>query len=360
MERLYEVSRRILLLTSAGEIESLITQLLREVFELEIVQIFDAQTERTEQCGGDSTELDERAHGAYALNIDGYDPDTRSWRCVLRAGERPIGGLLLGGTEMTSLAATAVASLTAIALEHVRALQRESHAQAERETEQLRTAVLDALAHQIKTPLTIARTASSGLLALGGLTELQTDMVAAIDEQARSLDQIASHLLSAAMLDSAEFKPSVAPLLLTSAVADVIEKLECPSERFRFHVTAAAPEAPVLADRELIRTSLAQLVDNAVKYSDPESRIDVCVAESAENVILTVRTKGIVLPPEERQRVFERFYRAPATRRLPAGTGLGLSIVKKIVRAHQGHVWADGESGYGTSFSISLPAYRES
>ena len=118
--------------------------------------------------------------------MDAFDPETRSWYCVLRLGTRPVGGLALIGTEMTPLGATALASLSGIALERVRALQRESRAQAARQTEQLRTAVLDALAHQFKTPLTVARTASSGLLALGGLSELQTDLVNIIDRQARS------------------------------------------------------------------------------------------------------------------------------------------------------------------------------
>jgi signal transduction histidine kinase len=72
-------------------------------------------------------------------------------------------------------------------------------------------------------------------------------------------------------------------------------------------------------------------------------------------VVLTVRNKGLVVAANDRERIFERFYRAQDTQHLPAGTGLGLSIVKKIVEAHQGSVWAEGEPGYGTSFSISLP-----
>jgi signal transduction histidine kinase len=76
-------------------------------------------------------------------------------------------------------------------------------------------------------------------------------------------------------------------------------------------------------------------------------------------VVLTVRNKGIVIAPQDRERLFERFYRAPQTQHVPAGTGLGLSIVKKIVASHQGSVWAEGVAGYGTSFSISLPAQEQ-
>jgi two-component system sensor histidine kinase KdpD len=256
---------------------------------------------------------------------------------------------------MTKLAATALASLTGIALERVRVLQEEYRAQAARQTEQLRTSVLDALAHQFKTPLTVARTASSGLLAVGGLSELQMELVTTFDQQARKLDDVASRLLSAAALDSTDFKPRRQSLLFSHRVRAAIEQLDSKTDRERFHVAVPGGEVPIFADPELILTSVTQLVDNALKYSEPGSPIHVRLAIKGGAVVLTVRNKGLVITPADRERVFERFYRSPQTQHLPAGTGLGLSIVKKIVEAHQGKVWAEGEGRYGTSFSISLP-----
>src|SRR6202012_3453769 len=110
------------------------------------------------------------------------------WYCVLSIGLRPVGGVALAGVGISESAGTALASLSAMALERARFLRKEFHAQADRQTEQLRASVLDALAHQFKTPLAVARTASSGLLALGGLSTLQTEFVAVIDRQARKLD----------------------------------------------------------------------------------------------------------------------------------------------------------------------------
>jgi two-component system sensor histidine kinase KdpD len=257
---------------------------------------------------------------------------------------------------MTMLAATALASLTAFALERVRTLERESRAQAARQTEQLRTAVLDALAHQFKTPLTIARTASSGLLALGDLSELQSDLITTIDEQASKLDHLASRLLRAAMLDSAEINPQREPLRLSELMDAAIERLDAGSDRDRFEVSVPDQEVPIFADRELMLTSVTQLLDNAIKYSEPESEIQVTFRPGETDVVMTVRSKGLVVAPSDRERIFERFYRACETQHLPAGTGLGLSIVRQIVEAHHGNVWADGEPGYGTSFSMSLPA----
>jgi two-component system sensor histidine kinase KdpD len=356
IERLYETSRRILLLDNRGEPGDLITSLIRAMFDLKAVRLFDALSGTTYQSGEMPAGVEQHTRDAYFLAADSFDSQTGAWYCVLRLGTRAVGGLALQDTRMTKLAATALASLVAVALERVRVLRKEALAEAASQTEQLRAAVLDALAHQFKTPLTIARTASSGLLAVGGLSELQTELVTVIDEQARAMDHLASRLLSAAMLDSTEFKPRLEPLLFSSLVRAAIERLDQETDRNRFRVFAPHPEAPILADRKLILTSITQLVNNAIKYSEPGSPIEIGCTVNETAVVLTVRNKGLVIAQQDRQRVFERFYRAPETQHLPAGTGLGLSIVKKIVASHHGSVWAEGEAGYGTTFSISLPA----
>ena len=356
MERLYETSRRILLLDSGREPGQPIASLIREIFDLKAVHLFDAGSSTTFQSGEDLPGVQQLTRDAYLMSADTYNTGTRSWYCALRLGTRTVGGLTLTGTEMPKLAATALASLCGIALERVRSRQKEVRAQAARQTEQLRTAVLDAMAHQFKTPLTVARTASSGLLAVGGLSELQADLVSVIDQQVSKLDHLASRLLRSAELDSTGFKIQRRPLFFSRMTGAAIQTLDQAADRNRFHVSVPDEEPTVFADRELIVTSVAQLVDNAVKYSEPGSPIDVQFAIKDTHVVLTVRNKGLVLAANDRERIFERFYRAPDTQHMPAGTGLGLSIVKKIVEAHQGSVWAESEPGYGTSFSISLPA----
>jgi two-component system sensor histidine kinase KdpD len=225
----------------------------------------------------------------------------------------------------------------------------------------LRTAVLDALAHKFKTPLTVIRTASSGLPAAGELSELQRELVSLIDQEASKLNDLASRLLGAPKLESTEFAPQPEPLLLSRLMKAAIQELEQQADRDRFEVSAPAQEPPVFADRELILTAVAQLIDNAIKYSVPGSPIDVEFLVKETAVILSVRSKGLVVSPADRERIFERFYRAPGAQNCAVGTGLGLSIVKTIAADHQGHVWAEGEPDYGTKFSLSLPrvgAYR--
>src|SRR5258708_15702785 len=151
---------------------------------------------------------------------------------------------------MGAVTATALASLAAIALERARTIEKQSHAEAARQAEQLRTAVLDALAHKFKTPLTVIRTASSGLAA-GELSELQTELVSLIDQEARKLNDLASRLLGTPNLDSTEFAPQPEPLLLSRLMKAAIQELEQEADRDRFQVSTLAHEPPVFADREL-------------------------------------------------------------------------------------------------------------
>jgi two-component system sensor histidine kinase KdpD len=236
----------------------------------------------------------------------------------------------------------------------VRSFEREYRAEAARQSEQLRAAVLDALGHQFKTPVTTIWAASSGLLAAGGLSEVQTELLTVIDEQAKTLNDLASRLLGTAKLDSTSFEPHRRLLLLSKEVKAVIQALAEP-HRDRFRIAAATGEIPVMADHRLILVALTQLVDNAIKYSVPESPIEIWFGVTEAEASVTVRDYGLVIKPDDRERIFERFYRGIATDQGPAGTGLGLAIVKRIVEAHHGRVWFEGKLE-GTEFSIALPA----
>ena len=353
--RLYQTARRILLLNCSGDPGNPVTELICDTFELQGVAMFDGLSGSLYESGRLPPGACQRTRDTYLLDSDAFASDEKSWFGVLRLGVRPVGALTLCGTTMSQLTASALASLCAIALERARTLEKQNHAEAARQAEQLRTAVLDALAHKFKTPLTVIRTASSGLPAAGELSELQTELVSLIDQEAKKLNDLSSLLLGAPNVDSTEFAPQPEPLLLSRLVRAAIQELEQPADRERFQVSAPSLEAPIFADRELILTALAQLLDNALKYSTPASSIEIEIDLRDGAVVVTMRTKGLVVAAADRERIFERFYRAPGAQHCSAGTGLGLSIVKTIATDHQGHVWADGEPDYGTRFSLSLP-----
>ena len=353
-ERLYETARRILLSDSVnpgGEVAALI----HETFGLRGVALFDALSAAVHESGDCGPETVRRAQDAYAVDADVFNSEEMSWYCVLRLGAQASGAMALCGTEMKALTASALASLAAIALERARMLEKQCEGEAARQAEQLRTAVLDALAHKFKTPLTVIRTASSGLPAAGELSGLQRELVSLIDQEAKKLNDLATRLVGAPKLDSSEFQPQPEPLLFSRLIKASIMELESEADRERFHFLTPASEVPVFADRELVLTALAQLVDNALKYSTPHSPIEISIGMKRTAVVLKMRTQGLVVSAAERERIFDRFYRTSAAQDCSAGTGLGLSIVRTIAADHQGHVWAEGEPGYGTALSFSLP-----
>jgi len=355
-EQLYQTSRRILLLNSRGDSGQSLVSLIRDLYDLRAVVLFDAISTDVYESGDPPEGTALRTRDAYILNSNQFEPEERRWLCVLRLGMQPVGGLSLCGADMSELAATALASLAAIAIERARSLEMQYQAEAARRAEQSRTAVLDALAHQFKTPLTIIRTANSGLAVAGELSEMQTALVSVVDQEAQKLNDLASRLVGAPALESSEFQPQPEPLLISRLMKAAIQELERPEDRDRFQVVAPAHEPAVFADRELILTALTQLIDNALKYSLPMSPIDVGLRLKETSVVLTIRSKGLEVAAADRERIFDRFYRAPGAQCFAGGTGLGLSIVKTIATDHRGSVWAEGEAGYGTVFALSLPA----
>jgi two-component system sensor histidine kinase KdpD len=113
--------------------------------------------------------------------------------------------------------------------------------------------------------------------------------------------------------------------------------------------------APLQGDPELLKMILTQYLDNAAKYSAAETSININVRESRSELLLSVRNRGSLIQMQDRERVFERFYRSPDAKMHAPGTGLGLSIVKKAAEAHHGHVWVVSAEDEGTTFFLSMP-----
>jgi two-component system sensor histidine kinase KdpD len=359
-ERLYETARQVLLLDKTHKPGDFITSSILQVFQVRSVVLFDAVSAETYASGEASAQLEERARAAYYLDSDRFDPVTGTWFVTLRLGGKPFGSLALSDARMTPTVATALASLSAIVLERSRSIEREYRAEAARQAESLRSSVLDALAHDIKTPLTIIRTASSGLLAAGGLSGDKTELVGLIDEQSTRLNELASHLLTAARLETTEFQPQQEPLLFSSLLKAACSDFDPSNDRERFHLIQAFDEVPVFGDRKLIKRALAQLLDNALKYSVPGSPIELAVTVGDTEVIAEVRNEGPPIAPADRRRIFERFYRTAEAQFGAPGTGLGLSIVKKVADAHAGRVWVESaDDGEKTAFFFALPKGQE-
>jgi two-component system sensor histidine kinase KdpD len=327
---------------------------------LESVALFDAGTDLTSEAGLPSPALDEMAHDCLARDADRDLASSHLWCRVLRVGKRSIGGLGLSGRELNPLLVDSIASVAAVALERSRALEKETRAEAARQSDQLRTAVLDALAHAFKTPLTAIRAASSGLLEASTLDPRETELISLIDEQSAHLNELATRLLRTARLDGADMQVRGERRRAADLIEEVLARF--PQDLYGHPLIETIPgfnnpgdEPVVCGSCDLIVTALTQLIDNAIKYSDAGSPIRFAAAARRNETIFAVHNMGPAIQPEDRERIFDRFYRSPGTENRAAGTGLGLSITRKVAEAHHGRVWVSSGEREGTTFFLALP-----
>ena len=302
-------------------------------------------------------DLEELARSAYFQDAAGRRPTRARQAHVLRLGSKPVGAHRAPWPRTwTASRSCALASLAAIALERARSFEKESRAEAARQTEQLRTAVLDALAHAFKTPLTAILTASSGLLEAGRLSADDAELAALIDEQAEHLNRLTTELLQMARIDAAEVRLRRERVSVLTLIEDVLERYR---EQLRGRRVESVRKRrgtwrSMATARCWGRRSSSSSITPS-RYSTPGSPIIVTAEESLGEVIIAVHNDGPPIRPADRERIFERFYRAEESRHRAPGTGLGLSIVKKAAEAHGGRTWVVSDERTGTTFFFALP-----
>jgi two-component system, OmpR family, sensor histidine kinase KdpD len=354
LQKLYEMSQHILLLDRQRPTDQQLVTLIRSTLQVKGVALWNAYD--LHLCRAGTCDVtDDEVRSTYFTDSGGDDSTTASSRRVLRLGTRPIGALVICGHSLDVTSMNATASLTAVAIERARSFSAESSAEAARQSEQLRCAVLDGLAHAFKTPLTTIRSSSSGLLEMGTLSGTERKLVTLIDQHAGHLNELTTRLLRTAKLDNADLKVRRERIDLPQLLEDSIE---ASSQEFGAHLQYIRPAmqpSTVWADRQLLKMALFQLFDNAAKYGRPGSPITIDVQEEPAETIIRVRNEGSFIPPEERERIFNRFYRSPGSDRKASGTGIGLSVVKRVTEAHHGRVWVDSDRQGGTTFFLTLP-----
>ncbi|MDR3719682.1 MAG: DUF4118 domain-containing protein [Bryobacteraceae bacterium] len=354
LEKLYELSRRILFLDRRQRTGTQIVSLIQELFQTESVAIFDAALARVDAAGPRAVDVEQLARRAYFQDCTLEGADAHTWAHVLRLGSKPAGAIAFSGPQVDLLTIEPIASLAAIALERARSFENESRADAARQAEQLRTAVLDALAHAFKTPLTAILTASSGLLEAGRLCADDAELAALIDEQGEHLNCLTTELLQMARIDAAEVRLRRERISVLLLIEDVIARYREQLGGRRVDISGAPSQLEVYGDRAILKSALEQFVDNACRYSTPGSPISVRAEESLGEIVIAIHNEGPPIRSADRERIFERFFRAEESRHRAPGTGLGLSIAKKAAQAHDGRTWVVSEEHSGTTFFLAL------
>ncbi|MGA2167793.1 MAG: ATP-binding protein [Terracidiphilus sp.] len=354
MEQLYELSRNSILLDLRQPPGPQLVVLIQRIFNVRAVALFDVSLGREDRAGDWNEGEEHLAKQCYLRGSAKDDPLTRTSERILVAGPGPVGALVVRG-KLSPLVVDALASLAAIAIDRHQSFEKEDRAETASKGEQLRAAVMDALAHEFKTPLTAVQTASSGLLELGGLSDSQRDLVTLIDNEAVRMNELCTRLLLTAKLEADKVDLQTDEVNVQELVLEVLAGRPAERDRNRMQVAVDDPALTVRVDRGLLAMILAQYIDNARKYSTPDTPIEIAARMSHSEVLISVHNFGPTIRIEDRERIFDRFYRSPEMKDSIPGTGVGLSVVRKAAEAHHGHVWVISDDKEGTTFFLSLP-----
>jgi two-component system sensor histidine kinase KdpD len=357
IERLYTFSRALLLIEPGDDFPKHLTVKLSEIFNLEAVVLFDRRAGEFFRAGPSDFEgLDDQLRDA-ALNGTAFsDTDHNRRITAVRLGSEPIASLALQGSRMEDSVLQGVGNLVAIGLERARAQELSQQIEAARQSEQLRTTLIDAMAHELKTPLTSIRAATSSLLSSPDQPpETRSELLHVADEEAEHLTTLIDDAIELARLDTANIDVQLERSDVGAVVRDVVDSLRKEADPRVVSVRCEQEHNPALIDRRLMKVAIKQLVENAIKYSPPGTPIRIAVRNSDHGMkSVEVTNEGPGIAVRDQARVFERFWRGSSVKEQVPGTGLGLSIAQVIARSHRGDLELTSRPGE-TTFRLTVP-----
>jgi len=354
-EQLYALSRAILLTESSRPIGLQAAQSIAQIFSSPAVMLLDAQSGQFFRGGAQEPiawqpRLDEvvrlgnhQRHAAEDLDI---------WPISL--GGSPVGALAAVGIAASDGAVQSMLNLVAIALERVRTEEAASRAEAARQSEEFKSTLLDAIAHEFKTPLTSIKAAATGLQTLHPSRAAdQQELAAIIEEETDRLSQLVTEAVQMAGIDAGKVRLQREAISSEALLAAARESF---SGRGAERIAAVDHQPSTLqVDRELMVLAIRQVLDNALKYSEPDSGVFCTASTHHGEFLLRLEDRGPGIPGRDRQRIFDKFFRRASTRNQVPGTGLGLHIAREIARMHGGDLWVEPATPQGAAFCFRLP-----
>jgi two-component system sensor histidine kinase KdpD len=252
----------------------------------------------------------------------------------------------------------AVSDQAAVAIERTNLATSIEDARILTETEQLRSALLSSISHDLRTPLVSIIGSATSLVTFGETLseENRAELLSTVLEEAERLNRFVQNLLDMTRLGYGALKPKRDWVDLHDVVGSAIERLKQPLAQYHV-VTDVKPDMRLLyVDPVLIEQVMVNVLDNAAKYSKPGGTINVRAFERGASSVIQVVDKGPGIPEHERELIFDMFYRVKAGDNRIAGTGLGLAICRGLMQAHGGTIVAlPGDYGEGACIELTLP-----
>jgi two-component system, OmpR family, sensor histidine kinase KdpD len=275
----------------------------------------------------------------------------------LRMGVRSVGALGLAGCDLSRESLEAIGSLVAISIERANTVEKLSRSEAARESDRLRSVLLDSVTHEFRTPLTAIKASAETLLSEIELDKSQRkDLLQVINEESDRLDRLVGEAGEVAQLDSHQLQFRFETHQIKEAIDNAIKNSQQALRHHPLEVTIPQNLPPVRMDLERITEVIVHLLDNAGKYSPPDTPICITTELRDSDVVTSVADHGPGIDEMEQEMIFEKFYRGRNQRMIIQGTGMGLPIVKAIVELHGGKTGVTSQLGRGSLFYFSLPA----
>ena len=356
VQRLYDLVQTTMLSGNPRKTIREFVQKVVQVFGCDAAAFYYGLTEEIIRSGPESKPVsDHDLRAAAEISDVSLDLPRRVAAAPVRLGGRTLGSMALIGPLPSEQMVRAIANLLAISIEKARALEDASHAEAARQNEVLRSALLDSLAHDINTPLTSIKAAVTSLLSGAGASNLE--LLTIINEEADRLNQLAAEVIAMARIEAGKLHLEKRPVQPAELISNVLAELQpaLHGRAINLDVPSGLPAAE--ADPEFVQQVIKQFVENALKYSPAGSPITMSAALKSGKIVIGVADRGSGIQENERALIFDKFFRGRQHRFETKGTGMGLAIAKGIVEAHRERIWVESEPGQGSAFYFSLALY---
>jgi len=357
VEKLYTFSQQLLITDNVVELLKSIPAYIVETFGVEHAAIHVTNQDKIYRSGPETEQLSSaelREVSARGEII--FDPARRLCCVPLRMGVRRMGSLGISGDVLSRETLDAVSGLVAIAVERAGAVDTLMRNEASRESERLRSALLDSITHEFRTPLTSIKASITSLRSGATMTDAERqDLLAVIEEETDRLNRLVGEAVEMAQLDAHEVKLELQPHPIREAIDAALEESRAVVGNHPVQVRLAEGLPPVVMDVAWIKKVLQHLIENAAKYSPETAPIFISSEARNGRLITSVADRGVGIDDLERSMVFDKFYRGQSQRYRVQGTGMGLAIVKAIVEAHEGRIDVTSQLGQGSVFSFGLP-----
>jgi two-component system sensor histidine kinase KdpD len=357
VERLYVFSQHLLVADNVLELVKTLPRYVTEVFGSTHAALFLPSRDQIYRSDSERQEIpSEDLREAAGRNELMIDPARKIAVTPLRMGIRTIGSFGMTGELPSRQTLEAVGSLIATAIERARAVEELTHTTASQESERLRSALLDSVTHEFRTPLTAIKASVTTLRSGARLSaDDQQDLLAVIDEESDRLNHLVGEAVQMAQLDAQEVKLDLAPHQIREAIDGALTDSKQSLADHPVEIRLPEHLPAVAMDITWITKVLQHLLENAAKYSASGAAIFVSSEVKNGRLVTSVADRGAGIDDLERSMVFDKFYRGQGQRHRVQGTGMGLAIVKAIVEAHGGRVEVTSQLGHGSVFSFGLP-----